>query len=206
MTNTKRIFLALILASAAALPISAGTFNSANAATAEDLNKDAGQALQSLYRTNALASQMTKKARAVIVFPSVVKAGLVFGGSYGEGVLKRGATVIDYYNSVSGSWGLQAGAQSYSYVVFLMNDNAVKYIGESHGCAFRVTPSVLAGDLPLVVDWRADIARPFYRARPGDPHGLVGRRRFGFQGAALTEEKSTDTRYLGVRVKPVLVE
>jgi hypothetical protein len=87
MTNTKRIFLALILASAAALPISAGTFNSANAATAEDLNKDAGQALQSLYRTNALASQMSKKARAVIVFPSVVKAGLVFGGSYGEGVL-----------------------------------------------------------------------------------------------------------------------
>src|SRR5687767_15467672 len=89
MTNTKRIFLALILASAAALPISAGTFTSANAATAEDLNKDAAQALQSLYRTNALADQISKKARAVLVFPSVVKAGLVFGGSYGEGVLKR---------------------------------------------------------------------------------------------------------------------
>jgi lipid-binding SYLF domain-containing protein len=143
MTNTKRIFLALILASAAALPISAGTFTSANAATAEDLNKDAAQALQSLYRTNALADQISKKARAVLVFPSVVKAGLVFGGSYGEGVLKRGATVIDYYNSVSGSWGLQAGAQSYSYVVFLMNDNAVKYIGESHGWEIGVGPTVV---------------------------------------------------------------
>ena len=52
MTNTKRIFLALMLASATALPISAGTFSTANAATAEDLNKDAAQALQSLYKTN----------------------------------------------------------------------------------------------------------------------------------------------------------
>jgi len=90
MTNTKRIFLALMLASAAALPMSASTFTTANAATADDLNKDASQAVQSLYKANPLAEQISKNARAVLVFPSVVKAGLVFGGSYGEGVLKRG--------------------------------------------------------------------------------------------------------------------
>ena len=143
MTNTKRIFLALILASAAALPMSASTFATANAATADDLNKDAAQALQSLYKTNQVADQISKKARAVLVFPSVVKAGLVFGGSYGEGVLKRGATVVDYYNSVSGSWGLQAGAQSYSYVVFLMNDKAMDYIGRSDGWEIGVGPTVV---------------------------------------------------------------
>jgi len=81
MTNTKRLFLALALASAAALPLSAGTFVPANAATADDLNKDASQALQSLNKTNQLADQISKKARGVLVFPSVVKAGLVFGGS-----------------------------------------------------------------------------------------------------------------------------
>ena len=143
MTNAKRIFLALMLASAAALPISVGTFDTANAATADDLNKDASQALLSLSKTNALADQISKKARGVLVFPSVVKAGLVFGGSYGEGVLKRGATVIDYYNSVSGSWGLQAGAQSYSYVVFLMNDSALDYIGKSQGWEIGVGPTVV---------------------------------------------------------------
>src|SRR5687767_15928395 len=88
MTNAKRICLALALASAAVIPISAGTLATANAATADDLNKDASQAQQSLYKTNQLAEQISKKARAVLVFPSVVKAGLVFGGSYGEGVLK----------------------------------------------------------------------------------------------------------------------
>jgi lipid-binding SYLF domain-containing protein len=143
MTNTKRIFLALMFASAAALPMSASTFATANAATADDLNKDAAQALQSLYKTNQVADQISKKARAVLVFPSVVKAGLVFGGSYGEGVLKRGATVVDYYNSVSGSWGLQAGAQSYSYVVFLMNDKAMDYIGRSDGWEIGVGPTVV---------------------------------------------------------------
>lgn len=143
MTNTKRIFLALMLASAAALPISAGTFDTANAATADDLNKDADQALQALSRTNAIADQISKRAKGVLVFPHVVKAGLIFGGSYGEGVLKQGPKVIDYYNSVSGSWGLQAGAQSYSYVVFLMNDNAVEYIGKSRGWEIGVGPTVV---------------------------------------------------------------
>ena len=82
MTNTKRIFLALFLASAAALPVSTIAFDSAIAATAEDLNKDASQSLQTLYKVNPVAEQISKQARAVLVFPHVVKAGLVFGGSY----------------------------------------------------------------------------------------------------------------------------
>src|SRR3977135_338071 len=105
----------------------------AKAATAEDLNKDATQALQTLYKTHPIAQDMSKRARAVLVFPKIIKAGLVFGGSYGEGVLKEGPKVLNYYNSFSGSWGLQAGAQSYGYVVFLMNDNAVGYVNNTKG-------------------------------------------------------------------------
>ena len=39
---------------------------------------------------------------------------------------------------------------------------------------------------PVVVDWRADIARPFYRASSRDPMGVYRRRRFGFQRGELT--------------------
>jgi lipid-binding SYLF domain-containing protein len=60
-----------------------------------------------------LAKKLSQTAKAILVFPNIVKAGLVFGGSYGEGELIEGMNVIDYYNTVSGSWGLQAGAQSY---------------------------------------------------------------------------------------------
>ena len=143
MTSTRRMLLVLMLASATALPISATTFASANAATAEDLNKDASQALQTLYKTNPLAEKISSQARAVLVFPKIIKAGLVFGGSYGEGVLREGPKVLNYYNSVSGSWGLQAGAQSYGYVVFLMNNKATDYIGKSEGWEIGVGPTVV---------------------------------------------------------------
>ncbi|MBN9105751.1 MAG: AAA family ATPase [Propionibacteriaceae bacterium] len=42
------------------------------------------------------------------------------------------------------------------------------------------------GDEPLVMDWRAPMALPFYRARPGDPMGVELRRRFGFSHGAIT--------------------
>jgi lipid-binding SYLF domain-containing protein len=113
------------------------------AATAEDLDRDAAQALQALYKINPTAEVISKKARAILVFPKVVKAGLVFGGSYGEGVLIHGTKVSEYFNSVSASWGWQAGAESYAYVVFLMSDKAVKYLAKSKGWEFGIGPSVV---------------------------------------------------------------
>jgi lipid-binding SYLF domain-containing protein len=144
MTNTRRMFLALSLAAACALPLSAATFDRAHAAaTAEDLNRDARQALQMLYRTNPVAEDISKKARGVLVFPNIVKAGLIFGGSYGEGVLMQGPKVVNYYNSVSGSFGFQAGAQSFGYVVFLMNNKAINYLNKSEGWEIGVGPTVV---------------------------------------------------------------
>ncbi len=39
---------------------------------------------------------------------------------------------------------------------------------------------------PVVIDWRAPVSRPFYRASQADPMGLARRRRFGFAGGELT--------------------
>ena len=116
----------------------------ANAASAEDLNVDAKQALQSLYKTNPTAEALGKKAKAILVFPKIIKAGLVFGGSYGEGVLLKGDQPKGYYNSVSASWGWQAGAESYGYVVFLMSNKAIKYLDQSKGWEIGVGPTVVA--------------------------------------------------------------
>src|SRR5258708_40050552 len=122
-------------------------FDSARAAaTAGDLDRDANNALQMLYRTNPAAMQLSKTARAVLVFPNIVKAGLVFGGSYGEGVLKKGAQTVGYYNSASASWGLQAGAQSYGYAVFLMTDKALDYLNKTQGWEIGVGPTGVVVD------------------------------------------------------------
>lgn len=142
MTNARRNFHKILLATAASLAFGVGG-GTAQAATAEDLNRDADQALQSLYKSNPTAETLSKKARAVLVFPKIIKAGLVFGGSYGEGVLKKGSTYAGYFNSVSASWGWQAGAESYGYVVFLMSDKAVRYLDKSKGWEIGVGPSVV---------------------------------------------------------------
>jgi len=118
----------------------------ANAATAADLDASSNQALEGLYKSNPLAADIGQRAKAILIFPNIVKAGLVFGGSYGEGVLKQGANVEGYYNTVSASWGLQAGAQSYGYVVFLMTDKAVKYLHRSEGWEIGVGPTVVVVD------------------------------------------------------------
>lgn len=143
-TTARAVTLAVMLA---ATPlITAGMAAPASAATTDDLDRDSKQALQSLYRLNPLAESLAHKAKAILIFPNIVKAGLVFGGSYGEGALLRGGKVHAYYNSVTASWGLQAGAQSYSYAVFLMTDKAVKYVDKSDGWEIGVGPTVVIVD------------------------------------------------------------
>jgi DNA helicase IV len=45
---------------------------------------------------------------------------------------------------------------------------------------------------PVVIDWRAPVSRPFYRAIPAEPMGLALRRRFGFSGGELTAYEDED--------------
>jgi lipid-binding SYLF domain-containing protein len=142
MTRTGFSIHDALLATAAVLLLGA-LGNSAYAATAQDLDREAAQALQTLYKANPAADAISKKAKAVLVFPKIIKAGLVFGGSYGEGVLMKGSRVAGYYNSVSASWGWQAGAESYAYVVFLMNDKAVNYLAKSKGWEIGIGPTVV---------------------------------------------------------------
>lgn len=141
MSSIRRALLALTLATGSLL--SSSMFGQAVAATAEELTRDANQALQTLEKTNLVAAAISKQAKAVLVFPNIVKAGLVFGGGYGEGVLMEGQKVIDFYNSVTASWGLQIGAQSYGYAVFLMNGKAVDYLKKSDGWEIGIGPTVV---------------------------------------------------------------
>jgi lipid-binding SYLF domain-containing protein len=144
MYNLRRNLFTVILATASI--VSMGVMSQASAATAEDLDKASQQALQTLYKTEPVAEFLSRSAKAVLIFPNIIKAGLVFGGSYGEGELIEGSKVADYYNSVSGSWGLQAGAQSYGYAVFLMTDKAIRYVKDTKGWEIGVGPTIVVVD------------------------------------------------------------
>ena len=130
--------VARVLAAAAAT-----TASPVRASTAEELRQEAQAALAALHRRNPTALAISRQARATLVFPKIVKAGLVFGGSYGEGVLLKGGAVAGFYNSVSASWGWQAGAQTYAYVLYLMSEAALQALEESRGWEFGVGPTVV---------------------------------------------------------------
>lgn len=134
LRNAPTLLLAAFLALASSV---------ATAATREDLDSKSKLALQSLYRSNPTAAAVAKRARAILVFPEIVKAGLVFGGAYGEGQLQQGGKVDGYFNSFTASWGLQAGAQSYGYAVFLMTAKAEDYLRTSQGWELGVGPTVV---------------------------------------------------------------
>jgi lipid-binding SYLF domain-containing protein len=172
MTNIRRTLLNSFLVAAATFSLGAFS-NYAGAATAEDLNQDAAQALQILYKHNPVAESISKKARAILVFPKIIKAGLVFGGSYGEGVLFKGSHAAGYYNSVSASWGWQAGAQSYSYAVFFMNDKALRYLDKSDGWSIGTDPGVVVVDSGIAKNLSTTTLRKDAYAFSFDQQGLM---------------------------------
>ena len=87
MTRSRVFVGVLLLAAIVALA------NAPNAAAAS-LERDASQALKTLYATNSAARLLGQKARAVLVFPNIVKAGFLFGGQIGEGVLLKGGKPV----------------------------------------------------------------------------------------------------------------
>ena len=90
----------------------------AGAATAAELDRGARAALGKLYAKTPAAKALGKNAVGILVFPRIVKAGLVVGGQYGEGVLTQQGQTVAYYNTAGASYGLQAGAQAYGYALF----------------------------------------------------------------------------------------
>jgi lipid-binding SYLF domain-containing protein len=141
MTKIKSMLLASVLVLAPVL--AGGIATPAKAATAADLDQSSSEALRTLVNSDPAAADLAAHARAVLIFPSIIKAGLIFGGAYGEGELREGGHVYGYFNSVTGSWGLQAGAQSYGYIVFLMTPSAVRYIHQTQGLEIGVGPTVV---------------------------------------------------------------
>jgi lipid-binding SYLF domain-containing protein len=77
--------------------------------------------------------ELVSKARGVLVFPSVIQAGLIVGGQYGEGALRVGGTSVGYYSTASGSFGLQAGAQSKAIIFLFMTQDSLDKFRNADG-------------------------------------------------------------------------
>jgi lipid-binding SYLF domain-containing protein len=142
-SQISRLTVSLVAAVLLSLPAA----RVATAASAAELSRDANTALQKLFAKNPAARKIRDQAMAILVFPTMLKAGFMFGGQIGEGaLLRKGGRTTGYYNSVAASYGLQAGAQTFGYALFFMNEGALKSLNQSGGFEIGVGPSIVLVD------------------------------------------------------------
>jgi lipid-binding SYLF domain-containing protein len=159
--------------------------NRAAAASAEEINRNAGTALQKLYAKSSKAKALSEQARAILVFPGITKAGFIVGGQYGEGALVKEGKTIAYYNTVSGSYGLQAGVQKYGYALFFMTDSAEGYLNKSDGWELGTGPSIAVVDVGAATGISTTTAKSDIYAFFFDQKGLMAG--LGLQGTKVTK-------------------
>ncbi|MFM0125297.1 YSC84-related protein [Paraburkholderia sp. RL18-101-BIB-B] len=137
----RRVFVragAALVGSGLALTVPLGAVRDAIANESNDSKRRAIDAkvhgtLSKLYANVKGSRELVDKANGVLVFPSVIKVGFVAGGEYGEGALRVGGKSVGYYNTVSGSFGLQAGAQSKAIIFLFMTHDALNSFRHSKG-------------------------------------------------------------------------
>jgi len=118
-----------------------------SAASREEINAEVRQALKNFQKQTSAGHELSKKASGMLVFPSVIKAGIGIGGEFGEGALLVKGKTAAYYNIAAASIGFQLGAQARSQIVLFMNDKVLNDFRKSEGWKAGVDGSVALATL-----------------------------------------------------------
>lgn len=175
-TKSKFGFATLLLVATAAL-LAIPT------ASADELTSESRAALRKLVDQNPAARRASENATAVLVFPDVVKAGFIFGGEGGDGVLFVNGERTGRYRTFAASYGLQAGVQKFGYALFFMNQKAVDWINSTRGWEIGTGPSVVVVDQGMARTFSTDTLHSGIYAFTFDQKGLMAG--MGIQGSKI---------------------
>jgi lipid-binding SYLF domain-containing protein len=125
---------AVLLLMAASAPGDAGT--------AGEINAGVNATLDRIYRQIPGTHALANRAAGVLVFPTVIKAGIGVGGEYGEGAMRVGGKTAGYYNTISASVGFQLGAQAKSVIIMFMTGDALASFQRIDGWKVGVDGSI----------------------------------------------------------------
>jgi len=155
------------------------------AASGPQIDADAQAALKSLYASSPTAKALGDKAKGILVFPNIVKAGLIVGGQGGDGALFKRGKRVAHYNAAAISVGLQAGAQSFAFAIFFMSDAEMDSFEKSKGFEIGVGPSVVVVDSGAAKDINTLTAKSDVYAFVFGQKGLMAG--VGLQGTKITK-------------------
>jgi len=173
-----------------ALIIAATTFDAAMAtalmaASASQIDRDAAEALSSLYKNVPAAKALGDKSVGVLVFPSIVKGGFIIAGQYGDGALRKNGKSVAYYRSLAASYGFQAGIQAFGYALFFMDNESLQYLDNSGGFELGTGPSLVVMDEGFGKNFSTTTLQSGIYAFIFDQKGLMGG--LGIQGSKITK-------------------
>jgi len=160
------------------------TANPAMAASAAEINRSVDAALASLHASVPETRQLANRAKAVLVFPNILKAGFLFGAQYGEGALRVRGKTAGYYNTAAASYGLQAGVQAFGYALFFMSDSARDYLSKSGGFELGTGPSIVVLDAGTAKAFTTTTTQDDIYAVFFDQKGLMAG--LGLQGSKIS--------------------
>ena len=157
----------------------------AKADSAAEIDRQVDAALQMLHNKIPKAKELSEEAKGILVFPDVLKAGLIVGGQYGEGAMRVKGKTVGYYRTAAATYGLQAGAQSFGYALIFLSDAALEYLQNSSGWEIGTGPSIVVVDEGLAGSLTTTTAKDDIYAFFFDQEGLM--LGLGLQGTKITK-------------------
>lgn len=118
-----------------------------HAKPAREIDASVNTVLTRFYSEVVGARDLVQRAKGVLVFAGVIKAGIGIGGEYGEGALRVGGRTVSYYSIAAASIGLQLGAQKKDVIIVFLGDSALRKFRASEGWQVGVDGSVVLVDL-----------------------------------------------------------
>jgi lipid-binding SYLF domain-containing protein len=177
--------IALLLSVVLGLSLHPSIASAGQSAEAAQIDREADAALKKLLEDTPEAETFRKEAKGILIFPSIVKGGFIVGAHYGKGALKKGGATVGYYSTTAASYGLQAGVQSFGYVLFFMNEKAMEYLDNSSGWEVGVGPSIVVMDKGTAKSLTTTTGRSDVYAFIFSQQGLMAG--LGLQGSKITK-------------------
>jgi SH3 domain-containing YSC84-like protein 1 len=118
-------------------PLFAEAANAADETKQDDRLRNSGTVLKEILDVpDGIPQDLLDKADCVVVFPSVLKAAFVVGGSYGRGAMscRKGEDFRGPWGAPTmmalegGSFGFQIGGQATDFVLLVMNESGARGI------------------------------------------------------------------------------
>lgn len=164
-----------LLLGAGSVPLLAACGNPVGNSNGPRIDSRADAAIEFMQQEVPGTTDLVNQAAGMLVMPLISEAGFGFGGSYGRGALRVGGATVDYYSAVSGSFGLQIGAQQYAHTLFFMTPTALSEfrnsLGWSVGADIRYAVNTDAGNLGFDT---ATLAEPVIAVIYGQAGLIIG--------------------------------